>query len=272
MSLDIFRLDWILIDTVIIILLLLLLFSVKLFKEISRWRFSLSNESLIRIKLKNSEMDTNSSIAIIKNCSMIKKRSDAEEHSPRVVVFLNTKSFSRKPIRILIEGLGSYGFAIVRIDLKIKSGINIEDSEGIKETAIGKIISSVIKHSKQQKLISSSKYTAIFCSNSSSLYKSIVSDENNEGMIVINPKISNVNSGKISRLVNLEPKLHLIFSKKSHLMLNNNSLKKFLKENPHHNKLGNQLTVIDKSRKSFKYYETILLGTILNIIELKNNK
>ena len=272
MSLDLFRLDWILIDTVIIILLLVLLFSVKVFKEISRWRFSLSNESLNRIKLKNLEMDTNTSNVVIKSCSVIKKRNELGEESSKVVVFLGTKKFKRKLVRILTEGLGSYGFHIVRIDLKIKSGINNDSSERNKELIIGKIISKILEQSKQENLITSSSYCLIHCSNSSASYKSLLSDENNARMILINPRINKVNSSKISELVELEPKFHLIFSKKSHLILNNNSLKIFLKDNPHNNKLGIQLNIIEKSRKSFKYYETILLGIILNILEKKNKK
>ena len=102
-------------------------------------------------------------------------------------------------------------------------------------------------------------------------YKSLQSDENNIGMISINPKINKVNMRKISVLAEFESKLHLIFSKKSYLVLNNNNLKKFLKEFPHYNNLGIDLTIIEKSGKSYKYYETILLGIILNIIE-KNKK
>ena len=144
MSFDIFRLDWILIDTIIIILLLILLFSVKIFKEISRWRFSLSNESLIRIKLKNSEIGADTSSVIIKDCSIVKKKNDVDENSSGVVVFLNTRKFINKPIWILTEGLGSYGFTIIRINLKIKSGIFIDDSTRNKEIPIRKIISRIL--------------------------------------------------------------------------------------------------------------------------------
>lgn len=272
MSLDLFRLDWILIDTVIIILLLLLLFSVKIFKEISRWRFSLSNESLNHIKLKNLEMNADTSYVIIKNCSVIKQRRARDDESSRVVVFLSTKKFKRKLVRILTEGLGSYGHEIVIIDLKIKSGIHNDNSERSNEFSVRKALSKILKQSEQEKVISSSNFFVMHYSDSPLLYKSILSDENNAGMISINPKIKKMNHGEISRLVDLELKFHLIYSRKSYLALNNKSLEKFLKENLHYNKLGNQLTIVEKSRKSFKYYETILLGIILKILEIETKK
>jgi len=268
MALDIFRLDWILIDTVIIVLLLLLLFSVKIFKEISRWRFSMSNESLKRINLKNLELNTNASSLIIKHCRIIKKIITPNKDSSKVVVILNTNSFKRKLLRNLTEGLGSYGFDIVRIDVKIKSGIT-DYPEQDKEISVRKVISKIINQSEREKLISSSNYVVVHYSDSPLQYKSILSDVNNTGIISINPKLNKKNQSILSNLVDQEHKLNLIFSKKSYLILKNNSLKKFLRENLHYNKLGTQLTIIEKSRKSFKYYETILLGTILSILEIK---
>ena len=269
MSHDIFRLDWILIDTIIIILLLLLLTSVKVFKEISRWRFSLSNESLKLTTLKDLKFNTTQTNVIVKHCSVIKENKVASEDSSKVVVILSTGSFKRKLLRLLSEGLGSFGFDIVSIGLKIKPGIDNNSTEQIKQGPVRSIIAKILELLEQDKLISSSKYFVIQYSDSLLRYKSILTDVNNTGIISINPKVNKLSLSMLSNLVDRENTFHLIFSKKSYLILNNSSLKKFLKENPHYNKLGIQLTIIEKSRKSFKYYETILLGTILNIIEIK---
>ena len=269
MSHDIFRLDWILIDTVIIILLLLLLFSVKLFKEISRWRFSLSNESLKRIPLKNLDIDTNVPGMVLRNCSIIKNISVEEAESSKLVLFLVTRKIKRRLFRILTEGLCSYGIDVINISFKYKSGINTDRLEQYKEESVKTMVSKILDQSEQENLISSSNYIVMHHSDSPMLYKSLMTDESNTKMISINPKINKGDVSKFSSLADLGSKIHLIFSKKSYLVLNNNNLKKFLKELPHYNKLGIQLTIIEKSRKSYKYYETILLGIIINIIDKK---
>ena len=269
MAFDIFRLDWVLIDMVIIILLLLLLFSVKIFKEISRWRFSLSNESLTRTQLKNLEIDTNVSGMILKNYSVIKNNSVREEESSRLVVFLSMRKIKRRLFRILTEGLCSYGINIIDISLKYKSGNNKDRLEQNKEETVKTVISKILNQSEQENLISCSNYIVMHYSDSPMLYKSLLSDEDDTRLISINPKISKVSISKISELTDLGSKIHLIFSKKSYFVLNNNNLKKFLKELPHYNKLGIQITIMEKTGKSYKYYETVLLGIILNIIEKK---
>jgi len=272
MLLNIFKFDWFQIDTVIIILLLLLLFSVKVYKQISRWRFSLSNESLKRIPLKNLKIDTNVSGMVLRKCSVIKNNIADDEESSRYVVFLVTRNFKRRLFRILTEGLGSYGINIVNISLKFKPGIKKELLEQNKEETVNKVISKILNPSEQENVRSSSKYIVMHYSDSPMLYKSLLFDELNGRIISINPKINKVNINKVSSLADHDVKLHLIFSKKSYLILNNNNLKKFLKEFPHYNKLGIELTMIEKSGKSYKYYETILLGIILNIIEIKSKK
>jgi hypothetical protein len=61
--------------------------------------------------------------------------------------------------------------------------------------------------------------------------------------------------------------LYVIFNKKSIFNLTNKNYKNFLREfNESKNDFLNIIT-LEKARSSFKYYETILLGILVNIIE-----
>ena len=72
MRFDIFRVDWITIDTIIIILLILLLIGVKVLKEVYRWRFFFSNTSTIQRVDKHPYLNTQLSPIFIKKCTLTK--------------------------------------------------------------------------------------------------------------------------------------------------------------------------------------------------------
>ena len=69
---EIFKLDWLFIDTVIIIFLLSILLIVKLFKLKSRWRFTFSNTSLSKLKIENTYSNDKKSTYYIKNMNIMK--------------------------------------------------------------------------------------------------------------------------------------------------------------------------------------------------------
>jgi len=272
MSFEIFRLDWILIDTVIIILLILLLISVKIFKEMSRWRYSISNEKVKRFPLKNCKVDLTNPNLVLKKYEVIKSIFENREESSKTVIIMIDINVKRKLLRNLIEGLTSYGIVIIILGIKYKFNIKGDILERTLGEDIRKVISAVLYQSKQEKFISSSHYMLMNYSESRLFYRSLFTDENHFGTISINPKINKTVKSKSIDISDPRFKVYYIFSKKSYFGFTNNNLKRFLREFPHYNKGDIQLSIIENSRKSFKYYETILLGIIISIIESTNLK
>ena len=121
MAFDIFRVDWILIDTIIIFLLVLLLISVKIFKEAYRWRFSLSNEFLTRTTVKALSFNLNRPSIYIKKWNLTKSKVIQEEISSKPTIFIIRTHRKQMLLKILTEGLSTYGFNVVNIWLKIKA-------------------------------------------------------------------------------------------------------------------------------------------------------
>ena len=89
-------------------------------------------------------------------------------------------------------------------------------------------------------------------------------------MVLVNPKLNTVNIKNFSEILSckdLKSQLFVIFSKKSNIILNNKNLKIFLEEFPKQNINNLRLLTLEKAKNSFKYYETILLGIIIDLIE-----
>ena len=89
-------------------------------------------------------------------------------------------------------------------------------------------------------------------------------------MILINPKISSSTIKYIDdklNQTNLESFICVIFSKKSMFIMKNKNLKRILKIFPIKNNNHLRVLTLEKARKSFKHYETILLGIIVYQIE-----
>ena len=72
---------------------------------------------------------------------------------------------------------------------------------------------------------------------------------------------------EVSKLIDLESPINVIFSKNLSLFISNKNLKTFLKVFNNVNSEVFRLIVVEKARKSFKYYETILLGIIIYLID-----
>ena len=121
MAVNIFRVDWILVDTIIIILLVLLLISVKIFKEAYRWRFSLSNEFLTRTTAKSLSFNLDRPSIYIKKWNLTKSKVIQEEISSKPSIFIIRTNRKQMLLKILTEGLSTYGFNVVNIWLKIKA-------------------------------------------------------------------------------------------------------------------------------------------------------
>jgi len=270
MTNDIFHLDWIFIDSIIIIILLLVLICVKIFKERSRWRSSLSNESLEIFTPNKLDIDLKTIHITVKNWSFIRNISFKGVETSKPIIFIIRTKKKRKLLYTLTEGLTSYGFNVCILNLKIRAYQEYNSLENPIQEEIRSIISTLLNHFEQNKSIMNSNYILINYLESEIFFNSILSDTKNFGMILINPKINSINIASIYdklNQTNLESSICVIFSKKSILIMKNKNLKRFLKIVPLENNNHLRFLTLEKARKSFKHYETILLGIIVNQIE-----
>ncbi len=270
MPINLFQFDWIIIDTVVIILLIVFLVSVKIFKERFRWRSTLSNIALEQFIFDKQSLELTNQNIIVKNISITVNNVLKSKNmlKPSIVIFRSTKN--KRLVKVLTEGLASYGFDVINITLNIKS---FDSSESIKkqiQEEFNHQISSVLNFFKLKQLITNSSYLTINYHKSKVFLNSIIYDKNNAGMILINPKFEIIDQKKIAEIIDKKEvlsKLFIIFSENSSTFLTNKNLNKFLTYLADYNSLKSNLLIVDKSKSSFKYYETILLGIIINLIE-----
>ena len=117
---SIFQVDWIFVDTVIIILLFLLLFSVKIFKITHRWRKSFSNQALEHYCHKRAREEFKNQYFLPKKWCLTANSSLKEESSKLPLILICRTVYNRKFLRILTEGLSTYGFNVINVKIKIK--------------------------------------------------------------------------------------------------------------------------------------------------------
>ncbi len=268
-----FRIDWIFIDGIIIVLLFLLLVSVRIFKSTHRWRSSFSNKALEYFIFPQTSEGVNRQFILTKKWRLIRNTSLKERNSTLPVIFILRTNYKRKLLKILTEGLSSYGFNVINVRIKT---IHYPTSKILETVVINEFtsfISSVIDAFKKKELIENPNYLLLNHSRSNFPYKAVLSDVKNIGMILINPRVTlenvkNFNHGIDNSHQNNQ--LFTIFSKKSIFILNNKNQKRFLNELHSINKSSLNFSSLNKAKKSFKYYETILLGMIINVVENKS--
>ncbi|MHA1932001.1 MAG: hypothetical protein ACW96X_05645 [Promethearchaeota archaeon] len=268
---DIIHIDWFFVDTIIIALLILLLLSVKIFKSTYRWRLSFSNEALEYHSFHNIEEQVRSRNLSTKYWDLTRNTSLINTSvRDKVILILRTK-YKKKLLRILTEGLSTYGFTVISVKVKKKNDSNSQISEKIINEVFA-LISSIITISKQKGFIQDSDYTLLEYSNSLLANKAILTEPNNKGLILLNPKLATNHTGIQEKILNNQqqyPQLFYIFSKRSIFILKNRNLKRYKKILGDENDNKIKLVILEKSHRNFKYYETILLGIIIDIIENK---
>jgi len=193
-----------------------------------------------------------------------------KDTSMRKPSLLLIKTNAKKIFEVLTEGLASYGFNVIDITLNIKSSNRRFSFEKKSQDLSQPFISTILNFLKERQLMNNLSYLTIIHQKSKFSSNSILFDKNNLGMILINPKIDIFTELSINGIIEnreLLSKLYLIFSKKSSLFLTSKNLKDFLIWLKDCNVPKSNLQVLDKSKSSFKYYETILLGIIINIID-----
>jgi hypothetical protein len=267
---DIFRVDWIFVDTIIIILLIILLFVVKIYKNSARWRGSFSNEAITSINFRSSDIKLNTSNISLKRWKVIRNTVLEKENISKPLIVIIRTNHRKKLIHILSEGLVSYGFSVLNIYFKIEPCPNCDPLERSVTTETRYVISAILNYMKDRKLIHNSNNIIINYSKSILSYNSLLIDDKNGGIIIINPKIDEINLRNISEIINftnLKSSAYFIFSKKSFLFIKNKHLENFLKNYSEIAKKKLTFYIIDNARMSFKYYETMLLSKIIELIE-----
>lgn len=267
-----FRIDWIFIDNIIIILLFLLLVIVRIFKSTHRWRSSFSNKALEYFFFPLASEDVNRRFILTKKWILIKNSSLKERYTTKPVIFVLRTNYKRKLLRILTEGLSSYGFNVINVRIKTKHYLASNMRETVVINEFASLISSIIDGFKKKELIENPNYVLLNHSKSNFPYKAVLSDVKNIGMILINPRVTldyiknfydNIDNSHQNN------QFFTIFSKKSIFISKNKNQKRFLKELYSINTSSLKIFSLDKAKRSFKYYETVLLGTIIDIVENK---
>ena len=273
MAFDIFRVDWFLVDTIIIILLVLLLISVKIFKEAYRWRFSLSNEFLTRTKAKSSSFNLDRPSIYIKKWNLTKSKVIQEEISSKPSIFIIRTHRKQMLLKILTEGLSTYGFNVVNIWLNIKADKRKNKSIRDIEREIQQIIPSFLSIYNHDPHLLSLRYVVVNFDKKIIPYNIITRDSNSIRLISINPRLNLANLEILQTLEtvsNPQFQLFIIFSERLNPFLKNrSSFKKILSDKTlkYSNKF--KYHTIQKAKSTFKYYETVLLSIIIKNIDSK---
>ncbi len=273
MAFDIFRVDWILVDTIIIILLILLLISVKIFKEAYRWRFSLSNEFLTRTTTKALSFNLDRPSIYLKKWNLTKSKVIQEEISSKPSIFIMRTHRKQMLLKILTEGLSTYGFNVVNIWLKIKADKGKSKTIKDIEREIQQILPSFLSIYNQDLHLLSQRYVVMNFDKFFFPYNIITKNFNSAKLISINPRLNLANLKIIQTLEtvsNPQFQLFIIFSGRLNPFLKNrNSDKKILSDKTLKNSNKFKYHTIQKAKSTFKYYETVLLSIIIKNIENK---
>jgi len=266
------RIDWVFIDTVIIILLILLLIGVKVFKSTHRWRLDFSNTALEYYSFHKTQEQFSNRVLRTKYWDLTKNSSlQDKDRDDNVIIILRT-TFLKKLVKILTEGLSSYGFNVISLKLKTKNDLNSKISAESINSELQPLISSIINNLKQKKLLSNPNHILLSFSDSVFPDSAIFSNPKNIGLILLNPKINKRNVGNRQEIYNSQQQdfqLFYIFSKRSFFIFKNKRLKVYKKNLEKSNENKVELIILEKSHRGFKYYETILLGILIDIIESK---
>ena len=273
MAFDIFRVDWILVDTIIIILLVLLLISVKIFKEAYRWRFSLSNEFLTRTTAMALSFNLDRPSIYIKKWNLTKSKVIQEEISSKPSIFIIRTQRKQMLLKILTEGLSTYGFNVVNIWLNIKADKGKSKKIRDIEREIQQIIPSFLSILNQDLHLLSQRYVVVNFDKKIIPYNFITKDSNSVKLILINPRLNLANlkiMQTLETISNPQFQLFIIFSERLNpFFKNRNSNKKILSDKSLKNSNKFKYHTIQKAKSTFKYYETVLLSIIIKNIDNK---
>jgi hypothetical protein len=270
MNFDIFRINWILVDSIIIMILIIILCSVKIYKVKHRWRSCKTNFSIDEIKLDPNFLQFRDKRISIKKWHILHNPKLHETKTSLPTIFL----FSSKSLRYLpyavIEGLCSYGFTVNYILIKRRRSFYTKRNPNFSHTH-NNIVSLAYDYIKTDDNYDSLQYWVIDF-NSDISYKEIQNDKFNQiGLILINPSKNQNNSRFLSDWFNSNGIVHLIFSMKSYLWFKNRKITRFMKFFHQLHSKNINFDVLEHTNIYFKNYETILLAKLMTIVKDNTN-
>jgi len=268
MTFDIFQVDWITVDIIIIVLLILLLIGVKVLKEVYRWRFFFSNPSTIRRVDNLLNINNQFSSLSIKKCTLTKSSVYQQEDLTKPTIIIIRRNRKQMLLKALTEAFCTLGYNVINVRLKmvIKNDTELMTSDINKE--LQQTFSAILMFYNQETHSVSKNYNVIDLSKEIMPSNPLLKDYHCSNIILINPCLKSCNLEVFLTLLNDSnkySKIVLIFSEKLILFFKNKNVKKeMLSKETFTN---SNLTVIQKAKSTFKYYETILLGVIIRYIE-----
>lgn len=252
MSFDIFHVDWITVDSIIIIALILALIAIKIIKQLTRWRYSLVNERLKQSRFSANLIILDSQKVKVNYWNFIK--SEEENKNQPLLFVLRTRKKNRL-LHALIEGIASLGLGV--IDVKFEILIKERTQNDLLEDLKG-IIHSILNYMDQD----NHKNYLIIALREKPI-NTIIIEEQCKLQILINPKFSQIDYKMLT--LNLRPDTiqNLVISEYSHKFVKNHWIKYFFKAEQ---ETPSNLIIIENANRKFKFYETLLFGTLTELI------
>jgi len=268
MTSDIFQVDWITIDLIIIVLLILLLISVKIFKEIYRWRSSFSNVSTIRKVDNLLRINNQFSSLYIKKCNLtISSIFQQEDLKPTIIFIRRYRKLML--LKALTEAFCTSGYNVINLRLKILTKNVTERLISNIEKELPQIFPATITLFNQDVNLLSHAYNIIDFAQKDLPLSLLLKDYHCRNIILINPRLKSYNLSFLKDS-NKNSELIRIFSEKSNPFFKNKRLKKILLDNETFK--FTKYTIIQKTKSKFKYYETLLFSVIIRYIERNSKK
>ena len=261
MSFDIFRVDWILIDSVISIILIILLIGINILKWFYRWRIPLSNKNLAKSVSKMPLFESvNLSLKVKKWSLIYPKYNTGSKNLPTIFILRMHRKFML--LNALAEGLSTYGFKIV--NLWIQSPKNLVSNEKNKKT----VYTEIINYLNENSFDLNCSYSILAVRKIPFGNENELIDMNTKSYIILNPILKDNDIVRLSQTTIM----YSLLSEKCFLFFRNPKLKRILRLKKEIFSENFKIRVIKGAKKSFKYYETILLGELINFFDNNSYK
>ncbi len=272
MSFDIFRVDWILVDSIIIIILIIILCSVKIYRIKHRWRNYITNDSITKVDLDTCFLQFEDNKIYAKKCNLLFNPLILKIKPNLPFIFIISSHSLHYLPHAVVEGLCSYGFTIIHLDIRKKWWI-LKKTNSVINHESPNIIDEAFEYLKSNMYELNHQYWIIDF-NSRLSFKEFQSNSFQQiGTILINPSLDYCHSNMKSNLFHSDTKarFNLIFSKNSYLWFRNRKIKKFMKILSQKTTTNIKLEVLEGANIFFKNYETLLLAKIMNYLQTKFN-
>ena len=268
MTFDIFQVDWITVDIIIIILLILLLIGVKVLKETYRWRFFFSNVSTIRRVDNLLDINDQFSSISIKKCNLTISSVFQREDLKNPTIILIRRYRKLMLLKALKEAFCTSGYNVISLRLKMVTKNMTKRLISDIEIELQQTLPAIIMFYNQDDNLLSQRYNVIDFTKKILPLNLLLKDRQCRNIILINPRLKSYDLEVYLTLINdsnKNSKLITIFSEKLNPFFKNKIVKKILPDNETFK--YTKYTIIQKTKSTFKYYETLLLSVIIRYIE-----